>query len=314
MDSESPEPIVSLNVGGKKFTTSRETLCKDATSMLSRMFSGRMSSRRDEKGRVFLDRDPKHFRLILNYLRDGSVCLPSCSMELHEIIQEAMFYQLDELRMLVASQERWLPNSAAALRTSISEQLQCDTQLKDAVDLIVDCAFGQPPYSDTNQIPAPSTCVDVAVRESAYNPLHPQHQLQNTDETIYVAFQQRIQIKGEARCELFEAKHESHLSNDDGQLSYDPFPYGTDYASRFHIKTMQVYRYHCVSKLSAKHQRWRDCALFIVKHTNAVKWALDLCGFRDVAIPVHSMQVNSTTDGAQSAVLVNIRFSVQLGL
>lgn len=72
---------------------------------------------------------------------------------------------------------------------------QCDTQLKDAVDLIVDCAFGQPPYSDTNQIPAPSTCVDVAVRESAYNPLHPQHQLQNTDETIYVAFQQRIQIK-----------------------------------------------------------------------------------------------------------------------
>ena len=72
---------------------------------------------------------------------------------------------------------------------------QCDTQLKDAVDLIVDCAFGQPPFSDTNQIPAPSTCVDVAVRESAYNPLHPQHQLQNPDETIYVAFQQRIQIK-----------------------------------------------------------------------------------------------------------------------
>lgn len=32
--------------------------------------------------------------------------------------------QLDELRMLVASQERWLPNSAAALRTSISDQLQ----------------------------------------------------------------------------------------------------------------------------------------------------------------------------------------------
>lgn len=79
---------------------------------------------------------------------------------------------------------------------------QCDLQLKDAVDLIVDCAFGQPPYSDTNQIPAPSTCVDVAVRESAYNPLHPQHQLQNQDETIYVAFQQRIQIKVAAPCSV----------------------------------------------------------------------------------------------------------------
>ena len=76
----------------------------------------------------------------------------------------------------------------------------------------------------------------------------------------------------------------------------------------------QVYRHHCVSALSAKHQRWRDCAIYIVKNINAVKWALDFCGFRDVAIPVHSMQVNSTTDGAQSAVLVNIRFSVQLAL
>ena len=80
------------------------------------------------------------------------------------------------------------------------------------------------------------------------------------------------------------------------------------------LRSVQVYRHHCVSVLSAKHQRWRDCALYIVKNINAVKWALDLCGFRDVAIPVHSMQVNGTTDGAQSAVLVNIRFSVQLAL
>ncbi|DBB03558.1 hypothetical protein WJX82_011164 [Trebouxia sp. C0006] len=307
-------PIVSLNVGGTSFTTSRDTLCKDSHSMLARMFSGSLLSRRDEKGRVFLDRDPKHFRLILNYLRDGEVCLPACPQELQEILQEALFYQLDGLRLAVSVQERWLPNSASQLRTCISEQLQSDGQLKNAVDLIVDCAFGRSPYSDTSQIPTQSTCVDVAVRESAYNPLHPQNQLQQQDETLYVAFQQRIQIKGETNCELFDAKHESHLLHHDGQLSYDPKPYGVDHACRFHIKTMQVYRHHCVSALSAKHQRWRDCALYIVKHINAVKWALDLCGFRDVAIPVHSMQVNSTTDGAQSAVLVNIRFSVQLSL
>lgn len=207
MDSESPEPIVSLNVGGKKFTTSRETLCKvsnslnvsgscgiptrlclrvqlaasaqqlcclppEKLSIASRSVTtnklcrvecvcnnkfervlanqreyplcgrcagrnihafedvqwedvqqtGRKGTRGAQvsfhfrlpvemsvslsllsvmldirevvQGRVFLDRDPKHFRLILNYLRDGSVCLPSCSMELHEIIQEAMFYQV----------------------------------------------------------------------------------------------------------------------------------------------------------------------------------------------------------------------------
>ena len=73
--------------------------------------------------------------------------------------------------------------------------LQNDCQLQNAVDLIVDCAFGRSPYSDATQIPALSTCVDVAVRESAYNPLHPQNQLQQQDETLYVAFQQRIQIK-----------------------------------------------------------------------------------------------------------------------
>lgn len=47
-----------------------------------------------QQGRVFLDRDPKHFRLILNYLRDGDICLPTSSMELQELLQEALFYQV----------------------------------------------------------------------------------------------------------------------------------------------------------------------------------------------------------------------------
>lgn len=37
--------------------------------------------------------------------------------------------QLDGLRQAVASQERWLPNSAIQLRTCISEQLQVITKL-----------------------------------------------------------------------------------------------------------------------------------------------------------------------------------------
>lgn len=47
-------------------------------------------------------------------------------------------------------------------------------------------------------------------------------------------------VQGETNCELFDAKHESHLLHHDGQLSYDPKPYGVDHACRFHIKTMQV--------------------------------------------------------------------------
>jgi len=62
------------------------------------------------QGRVFLDRDPKHFRLILNYLRDGEVCLPACPQELQEVLQEALFYQVCGL---VAYSDN--PSSLAAL-------------------------------------------------------------------------------------------------------------------------------------------------------------------------------------------------------
>ena len=49
-----------------------------------------------------------------------------------------------------------------------------------------------------------------------------------------------LPLQGETKCELFDAKHESHLLHLDGQLSYDPKPYGVDHACRFRIKTMQV--------------------------------------------------------------------------
>ncbi len=48
------------------------------------------------QGRVFVDRDPKHFRLILNFLRDGTAALPSDPIELQEIKQEAEFFQVGD--------------------------------------------------------------------------------------------------------------------------------------------------------------------------------------------------------------------------
>lgn len=51
-DSSLPE-WVRLDVGGKKFTTSRTTLTKERDSMLAKMFSGQWNSARDEKVRVY---------------------------------------------------------------------------------------------------------------------------------------------------------------------------------------------------------------------------------------------------------------------
>ena len=61
--------IVNLYVGGRRFTTSLQTLTKDPDSMLAAMFSGKFEVKPSEDGVFFIDRDGKHFRFILDYLR-----------------------------------------------------------------------------------------------------------------------------------------------------------------------------------------------------------------------------------------------------
>lgn len=48
-------------------------------------------------GWVMIDRCGKHFGTILNFLRDGSVTLPTREVECGELLAEAQFYLLTEL-------------------------------------------------------------------------------------------------------------------------------------------------------------------------------------------------------------------------
>ena len=64
------EPRVLLDVGGSLFTTLRTTLTALPGSMLKAMFSGLQTTIAGETGRVFIDRDGEHSRLIFNFLRD----------------------------------------------------------------------------------------------------------------------------------------------------------------------------------------------------------------------------------------------------
>ncbi|XP_026428010.1 FH protein interacting protein FIP2-like isoform X1 [Papaver somniferum] len=92
----SPHPsLVRLNIGGKKFSTTVDTLTqREPDSMLAAMFSGRHTLSQDsEKGPVFVDRDGKHFRHILNWLRDGVIPVLKDS-EYLELLREAEYYQL----------------------------------------------------------------------------------------------------------------------------------------------------------------------------------------------------------------------------
>lgn len=97
MDSE----WVTLNVGGKCFTTSKRTLISsEPTSMLARMFSDENSlfspSSRDKNGAYLIDRSPTYFEPILNYLRCGQLIYDK-NINPEGILEEARFFGIESV-------------------------------------------------------------------------------------------------------------------------------------------------------------------------------------------------------------------------
>lgn len=106
--------IVHLNVGGRRFSTSRETLETGIAkgSMLSALVSrDALPTRCDEMGHVFIDRDGDRFTVLLNYLRSASLhvedgraacaAAPAGSVALELVLEEAHFFGLDALAGVV---------------------------------------------------------------------------------------------------------------------------------------------------------------------------------------------------------------------
>ena len=83
--------MVRLNVGGELFATTMDTLSNAA--YFNPFLSGRLPHGEDESGALFIDRCPKLFAYILQYLRTR--CVPS-RFELRSIKQslrhEAVYY------------------------------------------------------------------------------------------------------------------------------------------------------------------------------------------------------------------------------
>ncbi|XP_048585658.1 BTB/POZ domain-containing protein KCTD3 isoform X2 [Nematostella vectensis] len=87
--------IITLNVGGKRFSTSKQTLSWIPDSFFSSLMSGRISSLRDETGAIFIDRDPDAFVPILNFMRTKE--LDPRGLDLRVIKHEAEFYGITPL-------------------------------------------------------------------------------------------------------------------------------------------------------------------------------------------------------------------------
>ena len=111
------EMRVRLNVGGQMFETTASTLTRDAGSMLDALcrddspLTQLNSAEKDEEGTkkedgevsatsstvgvVFIDRDGKLFRYVLNFLRDG--VLPQDKSVLRSLYREAKYYEIKSL-------------------------------------------------------------------------------------------------------------------------------------------------------------------------------------------------------------------------
>lgn len=103
--------LVSLNVGGEIYTTSLDTLTHCRDSMLGAMFTGQIPLVRDNRGNIFIDRDGKVFRYILNYLRSSSLDLPDGFSELALLRREADFFQIHPLMEEIRRYESSVPLS-----------------------------------------------------------------------------------------------------------------------------------------------------------------------------------------------------------
>ena len=76
--------------------TSKSTLEKEPESMICRMVLGELPSLKDENGAILIDRSPKYFDAILNYLRMGEIQLDH-DVNVEALIQEAKFYGIMSL-------------------------------------------------------------------------------------------------------------------------------------------------------------------------------------------------------------------------
>lgn len=127
---ESSNDWIRLNVGGRVFTTTLDTIAlKEPNSMLARMFKGFSEeinseanakasnclapSKRDQTGAFLIDRSPEYFEPLLGYLRHGNLILDK-NLNPHGVLEEAKFYGLYSLIPELEScivQEALLQNS-----------------------------------------------------------------------------------------------------------------------------------------------------------------------------------------------------------
>jgi len=108
---------VKIDVGGKVFSVSMDTLLREKGSFFDAMVSSAWASSPGDDGTYFLDRDPFAYAVIFNYLRDGDDALE----RLHQrpllakaVRKEADFLGMDKLLSKIPTEIGKFPNASTA--------------------------------------------------------------------------------------------------------------------------------------------------------------------------------------------------------
>jgi len=153
------DACLTLNVGGKLFYTLRSTACSNAV-LSDHVARAEANSEITKDGAVFIDRDPKHFGVILTHLRNcmekrassasenGSCSqmsaaklkewtksqteLPKDARALRELYAEATFYRIQELCDAICGQ-KWLVSIFSFFNKNAANPFHSVTKLASQV-------------------------------------------------------------------------------------------------------------------------------------------------------------------------------------
>eukprot|EP01113_Clastostelium_recurvatum_P032455 TRINITY_DN4175_c0_g1_i4.p1 TRINITY_DN4175_c0_g1~~TRINITY_DN4175_c0_g1_i4.p1 ORF type:complete len:426 (-),score=112.81 TRINITY_DN4175_c0_g1_i4:34-1311(-) len=141
--SGSSRDWVTLNVGGRIFSTTRSTLTRHSDSMLATMFGEHWNSSRDAAGSYLIDRTPEYFAPILNFLRCGILVIDD-GVNPEGVLQEATFFNITPImERLVGLVDRRAKKDAFSRRdviailltSSTNASLRCQGLNLEGVDL-----------------------------------------------------------------------------------------------------------------------------------------------------------------------------------
>jgi len=90
---ESFDSMIKFDIGGKKFHTTKETLMRFNDTVFTSILKGNWKPNHD--GYYFFDRSPKNFKIILDYMRKGTLMVEDLNAErLRDLIDDLDFFQV----------------------------------------------------------------------------------------------------------------------------------------------------------------------------------------------------------------------------